>query len=218
VKVTDSVYQASEVMGGPAIILGEGYVTLVDAGIPGSEDAIFATIREAGREPAELKHVLVTHSDYDHIGSLPKIVEETGAKVYAEATHAAVMRGEQPARGGSIVEPVTGVNEVVADGDVIPIHGGVQVVSSPGHCVGHVSFLVLEGRVLIVGDAVSNTNGLGRPAPQYTDDMPEGIRSVGKLAALAPETLVFGHGEPIVGGAAPRLQALADELATELDG
>jgi glyoxylase-like metal-dependent hydrolase (beta-lactamase superfamily II) len=215
VKVTDKVYWNETVNGGPTVVLGDGYVTLIDAGLPDTEEEIYKTVREAGREPSEIEHVLVTHSDYDHIGALHAIVRDTGAKVYAQEHHAAVIRGERPNRGGQIVEPSTEVHQVIAADDVIPVNGGVQVVASPGHCEGHVSFLLLEGRILHVGDAVSNTSGLNRPNPQYTDDMEEGIRSVATLAELEPDTLVFGHGLPIVGGAAPQLQALADRLAEE---
>jgi len=211
-KITDTIYQVDDVMGGPTLLVGDDYLTLVDTGVPNSEGKIFALIESLGRKPGDLKHVLITHSDGDHIGSLPALIEAVGAGVYAQAFEAEVIEGKRKSRGGQIVAKPVGVSQVVKEGDVLPLHGGIRVVETFGHTVGHVSYYLIAPRLLICGDCMANTEGLSGSPPQYTYDKAQAAASVKKLAALSPDSLVFGHGAPIVGGAAEKLKVLAETL------
>jgi len=64
------------------LIEGEDGLTLVDADFPDKEAAVFATPRELGRSPDQLKHLILTHEHPDHIGSAAAIVRNTGARTY----------------------------------------------------------------------------------------------------------------------------------------
>jgi len=48
--------------------------------------------------------------------------------------------------------------------------------------------------------------------PQYTANMDLAKATVKKIAALAPDSLAFGHGPAIVGGAAVQLKVLAETI------
>jgi hypothetical protein len=48
--------------------------------------------------------------------------------------------------------------------------------------------------------------------PQYTANMQQAKDTVKKLASLTPESIVFGHGPPILSNAAQKLKALAESL------
>jgi glyoxylase-like metal-dependent hydrolase (beta-lactamase superfamily II) len=104
------------------------------------------------------------------------------------------------------------VDQIVADGDVLPLHGGLQAVETSGHTLGHVAFYLLKERLLFTGDCLNNVDGLAGSMPQYTADARLAKAAVKKLAALAPDSLAFGHGPAIVGGAAARLRALAEAV------
>jgi glyoxylase-like metal-dependent hydrolase (beta-lactamase superfamily II) len=60
-------------------IEGDDRLTLSDAGYSGKEAAVFGAIRGLGRSPGQLKHLIFTHGQPDHIGSASAIVRETGA-------------------------------------------------------------------------------------------------------------------------------------------
>ena len=102
-----------------------------------------------------------------------------------------------------------------------PVEDGAQIgdgwiaVHTPGHTPGHLAFWHPSLRVLIAGDALgSQLRGEIRAAgDNYSDNYEEVVRSVRKLAALQPDTICFGHGPEIVGGAAPALDRLARSLA-----
>jgi glyoxylase-like metal-dependent hydrolase (beta-lactamase superfamily II) len=64
------------------LIEGDDGLTLIDAGFPGKESAVFRAIRELGRSSEQLKHLVFTHAHPDHIGSAAAIVRETGARTY----------------------------------------------------------------------------------------------------------------------------------------
>jgi len=51
------------------LIEGDDGLTLIDAGYPGKEAAVFGAIRGLGRSPDQLKHLIFTHGHPDHIGA-----------------------------------------------------------------------------------------------------------------------------------------------------
>ena len=92
----------------------------------------------------------------------------------------------------------------------LPLHGGIETHDTHGHTQGHVSLFLRDGRILIAGDALNNRDGSGvsGSAPEHTADAADARAAVTALAALEPDTIVFGHGPSIVGGAAAELTAL----------
>ena len=59
------------------LIEGDNELTLIDAGFPGKESAVFDAIRGLGRSPDQLKHLIFTHGHPDHIGSAAAVVFST---------------------------------------------------------------------------------------------------------------------------------------------
>jgi hypothetical protein len=47
------------------------------------------------------------------------------------------------------------------------------------------------------------------PNPQFSDDMDTALASVAKLGALSFETVLVGHGDPVMAGASAQVAALA---------
>jgi glyoxylase-like metal-dependent hydrolase (beta-lactamase superfamily II) len=93
----------------------------------------------------------------------------------------------------------------MADGETLPIAGGLHVVHTPGHCAGQVAFLWQGERLLIAGDVGMNILGLGDPVG--FEDIEEGRRSQRKVATLRFNAAVFGHGRPIHSGASERIRS-----------
>ena len=109
------------------------------------------------------------------------------------------------------------------DGSV-PGMPGWRWFHTPGHSVGQVSFWREADRALIAGDAFVTTAQesayafvLQKPEmhgpPKYcTVDWPTAGRSVAALAALQPDLVITGHGQPMRG---PEMSAALDRLARE---
>jgi glyoxylase-like metal-dependent hydrolase (beta-lactamase superfamily II) len=195
-------------------------LAVIDTGVAGSAGKILEAVREIGREPSDVRRILVTHCHIDHAGSLAELKRQTGAAVTMHPVDAEMVRAGKAVRP---LKPAPGlinafvcrflipstpteveateVEHEVGDGETLPLAGGLQAIHVPGHCAGQLAFLWPEhGGVLIAADAVANVFGLAL-SPLY-EDLAEGKRSAEKLAALDFRAACFGHGKPIKRGAA----------------
>lgn len=200
---------------------GSGELALVDAGFPGRAHLIWDALARLGHRRDALRHLVLTHHHPDHIGSAAAIVRETGATTIMHALDAPIAENGGPFRPmtpspqrlpGLLfrlvwkpqqrTEPFA-VDRHMADGDVLPVAGGLRVVGTPGHCAGQVALLWHGEQLLIAGDV--GTNLLGLSDPVGFEDEAEGRRSQRRIAALRFDAAVFGHGAPIRSGASGRI-------------
>ena len=173
---------------------------------------ILAAVEEIGRGAADVTDIVITHADGDHIGSLPALVARTGATVWAGEHEADVIEGKAPSRGGD-TNRTAAVDRRFVPGETLPLQGGIETVDTHGHTAGHVSLFLPRERILIAGDAINNVEGLGGSPAQNTANAADARVAVSTLAALKPDSISFGHGPSIVGGAADQLDALDRSLA-----
>ncbi|MCA9969684.1 MAG: MBL fold metallo-hydrolase [Anaerolineales bacterium] len=184
-------------------------LTLVDAGMPRREGLVWRLLAELGRQPAELRRILVTHADLDHVGSAAALQAATGARVFASAMAAELLvNGRSPAHMPALVQfflrfikyrpiPADAI-EVVQPGQVLPLLGGVQVLATPGHTLDHVSFYGAAAGVVFVGDALNTRDGVLQPTPpRITADHAAARDSARRLRELAPAVYACGHGAPL---------------------
>jgi glyoxylase-like metal-dependent hydrolase (beta-lactamase superfamily II) len=204
IQVTEWVYNFTGLTVGRVYLIDDGdALALVDTSLPGSAKKIAAQIEGLGRRIEDVTRILITHEHMDHIGGLPDLKVMSGAEVIASAAAKAEIERQLE---------VT-VDRVVADGEMIEgVLGGLQVIATPGHAPGHVSFWQAERRLLFAGDMALNLVGLTRALPIVTPDPALNSRSIQRAAALEPEVICFGHGTPIVERAAERLRALAERV------
>ena len=147
----------------------------------------------------------------DHVGGLAALVEATGARVYASEHEANVIEGSAPSRRGE-TRAWGAVDERVQPGETLPFHGGIEVLDTAGHTLGHVAYFLRRDGVLIAGDCVNNREGLAGSPPELTADAEQARAAVHAIAALEPQTICFGHGPSLVGNAGDALGELAAGL------
>jgi len=212
-RIINGVHVVPMGMANAFLIEGDDGLTLIDAGFPGREAAVFQAIRALGRSPDQLEHLIFTHGHPDHIGSAAAIVRETSAKTYMHphdipmAESGGPFRPMRPAPGllGQVLcrlffdpdqrtEPVT-IDQPLSNGEILPIAGGIEVIHTPGHCAGHVALLWRSRRTLFAGDVCTNLMGLGDPVG--FESLEEGRASQRKLADLSFDAAGFGHGKSI---------------------
>src|SRR5215471_11899796 len=221
-RIINGVHVVPMGMANAFLIEGDDGLTLIDAGFPGREAAVFQAIRALGRSPDQLEHLIFTHGHPDHIGSAAAIVRETSAKTYMHpldipvAESGGPFRPMRPALGllGQVLcrlffnpdermEPVA-IDQPLTDGEILPIAGGFEVIHTPGHCAGQIALLWRPGRMLFAGDVGTNLMGLGDPLG--FESLKEGRASQRKLATLSFDAAGFGHGKPIARDASMRFR------------
>lgn len=215
-----------------AVVMPDGTLTLIDTGLPGMADAIDTQLREAGFSLGDVTQIIVTHHDLDHIGSLEDIVGRTGAAVLTLETEAPYITGEKrsqkmpseedvqrlladpelpPARRASLTRPPVRVpvTRTLHDGEELP--GGLRIVATPGHTVGHSSVYVTGSHTLITGDALTAEDGtLKGPNERFTPDIKTALESVKKLGGLeGVQTIVAFHGGLVTANAGEQLRGLS---------
>jgi glyoxylase-like metal-dependent hydrolase (beta-lactamase superfamily II) len=213
-RVAEGVYKIE----GPRV--GNAYLTvsteelvLVDAGMGGDPRQLLALITSLGRQPSDMRHIVLTHWHPDHMGNAAELRRLTGAAIAIHELDAPVLAGqERPAKGRRTmgflmrvlrVKPLT-ADVVLQLGDVI---GSLEVIHVPGHTAGSIALRRDDG-VVFSGDAVlGDRHGTIRPPdPRLSLDAEQATRSAAALLALEPTLVLPGHGAPI------------RTTSTELDG
>jgi len=90
--------------------------------------------------------------------------------------------------------------------------GGIQVIASPGHSPGSMSYYLKDKRILITGDALSGAPALRIPPRFGCADYHEALRSVKTFTELDFERCLFGHGKPLTDKASLMVRKLAQGI------
>ncbi|QRG69484.1 MBL fold metallo-hydrolase [Brevibacillus choshinensis] len=186
---------------------------LVDTGIPGQLKLIQSVIEQESIPFQNLKRVIITHQDRDHIGSLPELVDafEGNLEVIAHEVAVPYIAGELPLIKSGAMAPPVRVNHIVQDGDVLPYCGGIQVIFTPGHTPDHISLYHIPSKTLISGDALTAQDGVLMPFnPAFTPDKEKALQSIAKLIDLDIETVIAYHGGVCTGGIKERLAEIVE--------
>jgi glyoxylase-like metal-dependent hydrolase (beta-lactamase superfamily II) len=218
-KITDNLIQMTRYRFVNTFLVREddGF-TLVDTSLGGGADDIIAAARQAG---GEIRRIALTHGHSDHAGSLDALKERLGdsVEILIPELDARIHRGEKVVEGklaGSWPKQLqTEPDTALTGGERV---GSLEVVPTPGHTPGHVSFLDTRDRSVIAGDVYTSYGSTAVTSHVYwrfplatmgTWDRAKDLESAGKLRELDPSLLVVGHGPAVRTPAAAMDAALA---------
>jgi hydroxyacylglutathione hydrolase len=161
--------------------LSDNYGVLVHDAEKGATAAIDAPEPGAVRQALKAKgwrltHILVTHHHADHTAGIEPLKAETKCTVIGPKAEAGKIKG---------------LDRTVAEGDAFDFGGvRVEVLDTPGHTAGHISYVVRSENVGFVGDTLFAI-GCGRVIEGTAQMMWDSLR---KIAALPPTMQLYcGH-------------------------
>jgi glyoxylase-like metal-dependent hydrolase (beta-lactamase superfamily II) len=199
-------------------------LSLIDTGFSGSEAAIFSAIHQLGKQPSDLRRIILTHCHPDHAGAAAAVQKATGAPLYAPTLEAAQIRAGHVDRrliptprplqrilywffirnASPDYPPAIVDHEIEPDTD-LPFAGGLRAIAAPGHSDGQLVYLwPKHGGVLFAADTCANM-----PTLDYSlgyDDFALGQRTLVHISQLDFAVACFGHGKSILQDAAHRFR------------
>lgn len=204
----------------PVILKDDREIILVDCGYPNFLPKIKEAARGKNIDLDNITKVIVTHHDYDHMGSLADFKNTyPNIQIMASQKEATYIMGKKKSlrlqqaediydslpdslkEGAreiqklfSSVNPAN-VDVILNDYEIFSWCGGVEIVPTPGHMLGHISLYLKEVKTLIAGDALVIENGkLGIANPEYTLDMKTAKQSIRRLLDYDIEKIICYHG------------------------
>lgn len=204
----------------PTLIWDNDTVILVDAGFPGQLAQIREAVEKAGTPFERLNMVIITHHDIDHIGSASSIVKELSDSVeilaheeekpYIDGEKCPIKLAQFEARLNSLPEEnrafyenfkagfensKVNVDKTLIDGEELPYCGGIEVVFTPGHTLGHICLYLKQSKTLIAGDTLRIDDGiLAAASPSINFDTALNIKSIKKLGNYDIDSVICYHG------------------------
>ncbi|MGP0062007.1 MAG: MBL fold metallo-hydrolase [Isosphaeraceae bacterium] len=209
-------------------------LVLIDSGLKPEAGRLKAEMAELGLDWRGVRAVLLTHAHGDHCGGAQYLREMTGAKVYAGAGDAGVLRAGEPRAAFFSTFDMPDDTPHPTDVDV-ELHGGesldfgdvcFRALATPGHTPGSICYLMerADVRALFAGDVITRLSGpeksrneSGTPlgtysaylAPRYRGNARDYLNSLRQLRAMpVPDLVLPGHP---AGDATPQSAALSQQ-------
>src|SRR5579859_7808973 len=209
------------------LIVDKDGVTVIDAGLPGYWKALQAELAAIGKSLGDVRALILTHGDTDHIGFAARLHRETGiaAHIHDADADRARLKVKKPTfgwgpvkagplagflwysarRGGLRIRPAGGL-QPAEDGQVLDVPGAPRVIHVPGHTPGSIAVHVPAADALFIGDTMTTRNVLTgvtgpKPAP-FTLQPEQALASLDRIEDIDATWMLPGHGPAWDGGVA----------------
>ena len=192
-------------------VLKASKVALIDVGPSASVENLMSGLGELNIKPADINYILTTHTHIDHAGGIGKaikqmpnamvLVHERGrqhlinpARLWEDSQR---VLGELALEYGPL-EPVPQERILIAEEGMLLNLGGmeIEVLSTPGHALHHLSFLDRKEGRLFAGEAAGvyiRQVDLIRPATASPFNLEQALTSLDKLIRLGTTSLYYAH-------------------------
>ncbi|MDP2836053.1 MAG: MBL fold metallo-hydrolase [Methanobacteriaceae archaeon] len=201
-KVTKKVHALESTKGNYAYLVFDEEITVIDTGMPRQGKTLLKELESLKMELSNIKHIMLTHHDIDHIGNVALLEKATGAKVWASKEDIPYIYGEKSRPGIKKILSIFMKAKLPEKINPYPENGilnKMKIIPSPGHTPGHVCILFED--VLFAGDLLRTSPDKIKPMMSLMNWNDSLIReSITKIDQLSFKWICPAHGVPIKRG------------------
>ena len=202
----------------PTLIKVNGRHYLVDCGYEETFEEFTDALRKLGVSVDDLYAILISHDDIDHLGALklfkdknpdavvlcseieePSVAGRIKSERLEQAERSLEFLPEEH-KGWAVqfIEQLKNIQRVDVD-ETLKNHDSIEdeieVIYTPGHTKGHISFYIKSEATVIANDAlVIEEDDFNIANPAFTLDMDQAIKSVELIKAINPRKIICYHG------------------------
>lgn len=232
-RIADGVHRIGSDIVNSYLVVDEDGVTVIDAGLPRYWKLLTGELAGIGLTLDDVRALILTHGDTDHIGFAARLSREKGVPVYLHPADddRARLEVKKPrsswgpvkagplagflwytAREGGLRIRPAGELRPVEDGQVLDVPGSPRIIHVPGHTPGSVAVHVPAADALFIGDTMTTRNVLTgatgpKPAP-FTLEPRQALASLGRVDGVDATWVLPGHGPAWAGGVAEAVRLI----------
>jgi glyoxylase-like metal-dependent hydrolase (beta-lactamase superfamily II) len=227
----------SDIVNSYLVVEGDG-VTIIDSGLPRYWNLLNRELERLGMSLDNVRALILTHGDTDHIGFAGRLSREKGIPAYLHPADAdrARLQVKKPnsgwgpvkigplagfmlysARQGGLRIPPAGELLPVEDGQVLDVPGKPRIIHTPGHTPGSITVHVPGVDAVFIGDTMTTRNVLTgvtgpKPAP-FTLQPEQALASLDQVKDVDATWMLPGHGPAWDGGASEAVRLIRQAAA-----
>jgi glyoxylase-like metal-dependent hydrolase (beta-lactamase superfamily II) len=237
-QIASGLYRIGSPIVNSYLIVEPDGVTIIDAGLPRYWKLLQAELAALGKSVADVRALILTHGDTDHIGFAARLHHETGiaAHVHEADVDRARLKVKKPnsgwgpvkigpltgflwysARNGGLRIPPATELQTVTDGTVLDVPGAPRIIHTPGHTPGSIAVHVPALDALFLGDTMTTRNVLTgatgpKPAP-FTLEPQQAVTSLDRIQDTDATWVLPGHGPAWDGGVPDAVRLIREAAA-----
>jgi glyoxylase-like metal-dependent hydrolase (beta-lactamase superfamily II) len=227
----------SDLVNSYLVIDGDG-VTIIDAGLPRYWQLLDSELARLGLTLDDVRALILTHGDSDHIGFAARLSREKGIRAYLHPADndRARLEVKKPNRGwgpvkagplagflwysarkGGLRSRPAGELQPAEDGQVLDVPGSPRIIHAPGHTPGSIAVHVPAADALFLGDTMTTRSVLTgvtgpKPAP-FTLEPGQAMASLARIGDVDATWVLPGHGPAWDGGVAEAVRLTREAAA-----
>jgi len=234
-KIAEGLHRIGSDIVNSYLVVDAGGVTIIDAGLPRYWKLLNDELAGIGRTLDDVRALILTHGDSDHIGFAARLSREKGIPAYLHPADddRARLEVKKPSsgwgpikagplagflwysarEGGLRIRPA-GELRAVEDGQVLDVPGSPRIIHVPGHTPGSVAVHVPACDALFLGDTMTTRNVLTgatgpKPAP-FTLEPGQALASLDRIEGVDATWVLPGHGPAWNGGVTEAVRLIRD--------
>ena len=218
-KIASGLHRIGSDIVNSYLVIDDGGVTIIDAGLPHYWKLLNRELARLGLTLDDVRALILTHGDTDHIGFAARLHREKGIPAYLHPADAdrARLKVKKPNRGwgpvklvplagflwysareGGLRIPPVGELRSAEDGQVLDVPGAPRIIHVPGHTPGSVAVHIPAVDALFIGDTLTTRNVLTgatgpKPAP-FTLEPGQAMASLSRVSEVDATWVLPGHG------------------------